>query len=205
MTENTGFAAFALYNALKLHFTSESYDYFKYNGKTNVSPQSFMTRKDKYQFYKLSRKYNPEGLKNFYIANFISGNGNWVGDMLTPDGDQIYTKWQKTQQSLTYTFENDTIYLFDKYKPGEMFMLNGNYPNLLKELMEGKIQIETVVYMSIILGFLPVWKKQITEDIIWPSWELKLRKYQPLLFDQYKIQKFEDILRERIADAKAKN
>ena len=62
MTENTGFAAFALYNALKLHFTSESYDYFKYNGKTNVSPQSFMTRKDKYQFYKLSRKYNPEEL-----------------------------------------------------------------------------------------------------------------------------------------------
>ena len=125
--------------------------------------------------------------------------------MLTTDGDQIYTKWHKTQQSLTYTFENDTIYLFDKYKPGEMFKLNGNYPNLLKELMEGKIQIETVVYMSIILGFLPVWKKQITEDIIWPSWELKLRKYQPLLFDQYKIQKFEDILRERIADAKAKN
>ena len=52
MTENTGFAAFALYNALKLHFTSDSYDYFKYHGKTNVSKQTFTTRKDKYQFYK---------------------------------------------------------------------------------------------------------------------------------------------------------
>ena len=55
------------------------------------------------------------------------------------------------------------------------------------------------------MGFLPNWKKQIQEDIVWPEWELKLRKYQPFIFDQYKIQKFQDILRERIADAKAKN
>ena len=65
MTENTGFAAFAMWNALKLHFTSDSYDYFKYNGKTNVSKQSFTTRKDKYQFYKLSRKYSLEDFINF--------------------------------------------------------------------------------------------------------------------------------------------
>jgi hypothetical protein len=200
MTENTGFAAFALYNALKLHFTSDSYDYFKYNGKTNVSKQSFTIRKDKYQFYKLSRKYGLEDLKNYYVANFINGNGNWVGDMLGPEGEDNYTKWQKTIQSLTYTFENDIIYLFDKYKPSEMFKMSGNYPNLLNELMAGNIQTETLVYMNMMMGFLPVWKKEIQEDIIWPSWELKLRKYQPLLFDQDKIQKFESILKEKIKE-----
>ena len=68
MTENTGFAAYALWNALKLHFTSDSYDYFKYNGKTNVSKSTFSTNKSKYQFYKLSRKYNLEELKDFYVA-----------------------------------------------------------------------------------------------------------------------------------------
>ena len=57
MTENTGFAAYALWNALKLHFTSDSYDYFKYNGKTSISVTSFENRKDKYHFYKLSRKF----------------------------------------------------------------------------------------------------------------------------------------------------
>lgn len=205
MTENTGFEAYRMYSALKLHFTSDSYDYFKYNGKTNVSKQTFTTNKSKYQFYKLSRKYSLEDLKNFFVANFISGNANWVSDMLTPDGDANYMKWQKTQQSLTYIFENDIIYLFDKYKPAEMFKLSGNYPNLLNELMSGKIQIETVAYMNMIMGFLPVWKKEIQEDIIWPNWESKLRKYQPFLFDQGKIQKFEDILKERIKDAKAKN
>ena len=44
MNEGTGFAAFALYNALKLHFTSKSYDYFKYNGKTNVTKTTFTER-----------------------------------------------------------------------------------------------------------------------------------------------------------------
>jgi len=67
MNENTGFAAFALYNALKTHFTSTSYDFFKYNGKTNVSKETFMKHKSKYQFYKLSRKYTLEELRNFFI------------------------------------------------------------------------------------------------------------------------------------------
>jgi hypothetical protein len=199
MTENTGFAAFALYNALKLHFTSNSYDYFKYNGKTNVSQDAFLKRKDKYTFYKLSRKYQLEELRNFYVANFLDGD-KWVGDMNTVDGEEVFKKWQKTQQSLTYTFENDIIYLFNKYKPKEMFQLSGNYPNLLKELMEDNIHLETVVYMNMIMGFLPAWKKEITDDIIWPNWELRLRKYQPFIFDQEKIQKFEDILKEKIKE-----
>jgi hypothetical protein len=95
--------------------------------------------------------------------------------------------------------------LFEKYKPAEMFKVSGNYPNLLKELMEDNIHIETLIYMDIIMGFLPVWKKEIEEDIIWPNWEMKLRKYQPFIFDQYNVQKFEDILRERITDARCKN
>ena len=199
MTNSTGFAAFALYNSLKLHFTSDSYDYFKYNGKTNVSQDAFLKRKDKYTFYKLSRKYQLEELRNFYVANFLQGD-KWVGDMNTPDGEEVFRTWQKTQQSLTYTFENDIIYLFDKYKPKEMFELSGNYPNLLKELMEDNIHIETIVYMNMMMGFLKVWKKEITDDIIWPNWELKMRKYQPFIFDQEKIQKFEDILKEKIRE-----
>ncbi len=52
----TGYEAFSIYHTLKLHFTSD-YDYFKYNGKCNISPTTFENRRDKYHFYKLSRKY----------------------------------------------------------------------------------------------------------------------------------------------------
>ena len=46
------FEAYQKYIALKLHFTSD-YDYFKYNGKTNVTLNSFNERKDKFHFKKL--------------------------------------------------------------------------------------------------------------------------------------------------------
>ncbi len=47
----SGYEAFGLYQALKLHFTTDSYDYFKYGGKTNISVTEFENRKDNYHFY----------------------------------------------------------------------------------------------------------------------------------------------------------
>lgn len=88
MIDNSGYASFTLYNSLKLHFTSNNYDYFKYHGKTNVSTSTFLKRKDKYTFYKLSRKYNLDDLRDFYIANLLEGD-KWVGDMAR-DGEEVY-------------------------------------------------------------------------------------------------------------------
>lgn len=199
MNDNTGFAAFALYNALKLHFTSDSYDYFKYHGKTNVSKQTFSTRKDKYYFYKLSRKYGIEELKQFYVANFVSGNDKWVGSMLQ-DGEANYTKWTKIQQSLTYIFENDIIYMSDKHHPLDwIYPRNGNdYPMLLKEMMQGGITLETVVILVDMMELMPMWSERIKEDIIWPSYKLIIKKYTP--FVHYDKNKFKTILKENIKE-----
>jgi hypothetical protein len=204
MTENSGFAAYALWNALKLHFTSESYDYFKYNGKTNVSKQTFTTNKSKYQFYKLSRKYDLDELKNFYVANFIQGKGDWVGDLLQ-DGDENYTKWQKTQQSLTYTFENDIMYMFDSVDGAEFWHIDdyfkpidGGWPMLITKMMHDKISLETVCILVDIFGCMPKWEKQITEDIIWPTHQRIIKKYTP--FIQYDKEKFTKFLKEKIKE-----
>ena len=199
MTENTGFAAYALWNALKLHFTSESYDYFRYNGKTNVSKQTFTTNKSKYQFYKLSRKYNLEELKNFYIANFIQGKGDWVGDLLQ-DGDENYTKWQKTQQSLTYTFENDIIVLLDKVEnPNDLLVVRSNeFPKLMQYTTQGDVTLETLIILNDLMNFFPMWEKEIYDDIVWPNFKNKCVKYKPFL--HYDKEKFKQILKEKIKE-----
>jgi hypothetical protein len=205
MTENTGFAAYALWNALKLHFTSDSYDYFKYHGKTNVSKQSFTIRKDKYYFYKLSRKYSLEELKNYYVANMIGGNGEWVGEMVGPNGEEIYAKWQKTQQSLTYTTENDTIVLFDGVDGAEFWSMDdyfkpvdGGWPMIITKLMHDKIKLETVCILIDTIGCMPRWEKTITEDIVWPSYHRLIKKYTP--FIQYDKDKFTKFLKEKIKE-----
>ena len=199
MTENTGFVAYALWNALKLHFTSNSYDYFKYNGKTNVSKQTFTTNKSKYHFYKLSRKYNLEELKDFYVANFIQGKGDWVGDLLQ-DGDENYTKWQKTQQSLTYTFENDIIVLLDNVKnPNDLLVVRNNeFPKLMQYTTQGDITLETLIILNDLMNFFPMWEKEIYDDIVWPNFKNKCVKYKPFL--HYDKEKFKQILKEKIKE-----
>ncbi len=101
----TGYEAFGLYESLKLHFTKDSYDFFKYNGKTNISITVFENRKDKYHFYKLSRKYsNRDELISFIVANLLVKDNLWVGDLLTEDAEVNYRNHQKVLQSFSYIF-----------------------------------------------------------------------------------------------------
>ena len=54
---NEGYEAYKKYLAIKLHFTKDEYDFFKYNGETNAKFETFIQRNDKYFFVKVARKY----------------------------------------------------------------------------------------------------------------------------------------------------
>jgi hypothetical protein len=196
MNENSGFEVFKLYSALKLHFTSPSYDAIKYNFKTNVTQTSFLKNKAKYSYYKLSRKYSTDEIKNYLVSNFVYGKSTWIGELNSPEGEEIYTKWKKINQSLTYHFENDIDYLFDKYEPDEMLKVNAMWPKLLLETMEDNIKLETLVIMNNILNFFPMWAKKIDDDVIWPTTKLKCEKYTPFVY--YDKEKFKTIIKGRL-------
>ena len=196
-----GFVAYALYNALHLHFTSKSYDYFKYHGKTNVSKETFTRRKDKYYFHKLSRKYSLENLRDFYVANFIECGFNWVGDIIGEEGESNFLKWKKRRDSLTYTFQNDIDFLLSEVKnPNDLLSVkSGNYPKLLEVTLRSDIEIETTCILNDILNFLPMWNKKISDDIIFPHWSMKIEKYTP--FITFSKPKFKQILKEKMEDS----
>jgi len=200
MIENSGFAAFAMFHALKLHFTSNSYDYIKYNGKTNVTKTTFSTRKDKYSFYRLSRKFGLTELKDYYIANFLVDDVQWVGDILGPESEENYKKWQKRIQSLTYTFENDIIILLDKVEnPNDLLVVKNNeFPKLMQYATQGDISLETLIILDDIMNFFPMWEKEIYDDIVWPNFKIKCMKYKPFL--HYDKEKFKQILKEKIKE-----
>jgi hypothetical protein len=199
MQDTTGFAAYTLYQALKLHFTSD-YDYFKYNGKTNVSKDSFMHNKAKYSFYKLSRKYSHDDLKDFFVANFIDRNVSWVGEITGPEGEETYKKWQKRIQGLTYQFEQNIIQLMDSVSdPNELLIVkNGQYPKLLVRTLENDITIETLVILNDIMNFFPMWEKKIQDTIVWPDYRKRIVKYSPFLI--YDKKKFKNILLESVKE-----
>jgi hypothetical protein len=182
-SENSGFAAYALYNALHLHFTSKSYDYFKYNGKTNVTKDTFAKKKDKFTFYKLSRKYSITDLKYFYIANLLENADQWSNELLSQDAEEIFKKWQKTNQSLTYIVQNDLDKLLDLVNnPNDLLRVRDNeHPMLMLSVMSKSTQLETLIIMEDILNFFSMWDKKIIETYIWPSFKIKCLKYKPFL------------------------
>tara|TARA_B100001939_G_C16919943_1_gene608801 strand:- start:1137 stop:1724 length:588 start_codon:yes stop_codon:yes gene_type:complete len=175
------FESYKLYNALKLHFESDSYDAFKYNFKTSVTPKSFFNRKDKYFFAKLANTYE-DNLRDFYVANFIK-DVKYVGDMLNEGGDRNYKENRKIKESLHRVFEVDINTLssqdinFDKYFISE----DGQHPLIIKTWMQEEISLETVVILNSILGFIPRESSKISDTIIWPDIRRKIEKYSPFV------------------------
>ena len=196
-----GYETFEIFQSLKLHFTTDKYDFFKYGGKTNVSITNFENRKDKYHYYKLSRKFNQkEELIDFIVSNFVEESVTWIGDLLLEEAQQKYLKRQKVIQSLSYTFENECKDLFSDTKdPNQVLkVIGGEYPLLLVKALRKEISIETVVILNKILKFVPIWTQQITDTIRWPDYRRKLEKYAAFLPED--VVKYKLILKKVIND-----
>ena len=180
----TGYEAFGMYQAIKLHFTTDSYDFMKYGGKSKISVDAFDNRKDKYHFHKLSRRLTTQDeLIMFLVANFIHNDTIWVGDLLTEESETIYRQRQRVLQSMSYIFENDCRKIFDGVSnPNEVLQSDdGDYPSLLKMTLQRATEIETLCILNNILGFLPVWNRKITDTVRWPQYSRKVTKYAAFL------------------------
>jgi hypothetical protein len=186
----TGYEAYSLFNSLKLHFSTDSYDFFKYGGKSKVSVDAFENRKDKYFFYKLSRRLqDKDELTNFLVANFLHDENCWVGNLLDEVSEIRYRERQKVLQSISYSFQNDCEKIFDHVEnPNDVLQSeDGDYPKLLTSTLQKVTEIETLCIMNSLMNFLPQWDKRIADTIRWPQYKRKIIKYTPFIkFDNDK-------------------
>ena len=181
MTSREGYDAYCLYLAINNHFYSESYDYFKYNGKVSAKLESFMKRKDKYHFAKLARKYNDE-LRDFLVANF-SKKKYYVRDLLEMECEKNYIEFKKRKQKLTYLITEEMRYLFDKYKHIDFCIgiKDGQHSNILREYLGGRITAETFVAADKIFGIFNDYDTMVNENFIWPKTRKRLDSLAPFL------------------------
>lgn len=181
-----GFDVFKVYQAIKLHFTSEKYNYFVYNGKTNATLDSFERRRDKFMFHKLARKYDEQKIVPFLVANFVSDNHKWTKDLLGPEATESYLKWQRINESIGFQFQNDIEKLLgDDHTPknfNSLFIVStGSYPKLLEKLLQKEVTLESVTILNSIMNFIEIWDKEIDDDIVYPKLSLRIRKYGAFL------------------------
>lgn len=173
------------YNALKLHFTTQEYDAIKYHFKIKLKP---IPQGHYYIFEKLHKKYG-ENLTEFYVANFLENPKVWINDLLSEDCNDIYVRWVKKKDSLTYIFRNDIIDLIEEYEDiNSVLRVKNSYPILMNRVMQEKTNLETLLLTNSVVKFFNSWDKKLKGDLIWEPFALKCKKYYKFLkFDREKV------------------
>ena len=176
------FDSYKCYLSLKNHFTTESYDYHKYCGKSRATVQSFYKRKDRFWFEKVVRQKSDQEVVDFFVANFVSCSDPqslWIGEIMK-EGETRYKEWQKKVQSLSYLFKEESQQIFSQHKFEEVFDCSKSHPILLKMFLSGKISLETMVIYDRIFLYGNNFDKKL-KDPVWESVSMKIKKYNPFL------------------------
>lgn len=194
MTRQSGYEIYCLYLALKQHFTVDKYDFFKYNGKTkNVSKESFLSRRDRFQFEKLARKCDNPMIH--MMVNFLQDK-TWIGDMLDDEAFDATKRYVKKVQSMSYIFKNE-IEKYDNLK--SLFKVEDNgYPMILNEYMRGDISLETIIILDAFIDFITKFDAKLKDDYLWSKFSFKARKFAPFLLREIDKNKFKDLLKQQM-------
>jgi hypothetical protein len=185
----SAYDTYCLFIALKNHFTQPNYDFFKYQGKTRVSKESFLSRRDKYQFQKLCRKYDDTEIREFIIANLVNSDKSWVGDLLQDEADDIYRSFVKRQQSISYLFENEIQKAFSSVgSPEELFKVTDQLPKIIMLYLQKDISLETLIILNDFIGFFSKYDIKLQSDFLYPKIKLQADKLKPfMLYDKVRM------------------
>lgn len=201
------FEAYKIYIAMKSHFQGE-YDFVKYKGGISATKNSFHKRKDKKTFEELSRRFNSKDFKEFLLSAFldVTESGNlalarnefmWTGRLLDDETLDIYTKWKKRIQSLSYIFKNDCEKILltaseNDLKFDEIFKsIDDDYPLIMRMEKHSEIALETLIVFQKMFGFLQ--RVRINDSTYFPAYKTKCLNYADFL--DINIDYYKDILK----------
>jgi len=175
---------YVYYLALKRHFTTD-YDFFKYNGKVKASQQAFENRKDKFQFYKLSKR---KDAKEYILANMIYEPTLWIGDLIDNEkAEEILVEWTRKQQALSYVFDTDLTELNPDFN-SNLVVEDGQYPRLLQLYNMRRVNVETLIIIDDLVKNFRYWERNISDPIIFPQIKRTVEKVRPFIsYDRPKM------------------
>lgn len=182
-----GFDVYKTYLAFKQHFSKESFDFFKYEGKVKAKEETYQSRNDFYFFETLARTLTDQEIKEYLLASFVSASDPakvWIGDIKV-NGKANWLVWTKLIESITYAFKQDLCHVVEYMEAqacsfDNLFEASGTHPPLLKLYIARRINLESIIILDIVLGFIKSWDKKL-KDPLWEQLSFKIRKYKPFL------------------------
>lgn len=193
MTEKlTAFEAYQLYLALKLHFSSDDYDFFQYKGKVRASQQTFEKNvKQRSIFYKLAAIFPAEELKILFAVNLFNDPKTWALEFFSEECKERMKRKMQFDSAPDYYFRMELDRIFDKLNNPLLAIkvINDELPVLYTMYVNNEIMPETFVIMDSLLELGKSWKLERYTPF-WERQSKKLKKYEPFVtYDKKNLEK----------------
>lgn len=180
----TAFDVYKKYIAITTHFKG-TYDYFKYNGTVNIKQTTFLKRKDRYFFEKISRNLGELDIAGFILANTVHHRGKyWISSF--DNAMKVFLEWKRITEGLPHYFSNECDNIVAELNDNErsfddLFTNTSGVPLIIRLLMNDIISNETVILLDYLLGFLDRLHKVNKDDPVWCEYYQSLKKYKPFI------------------------
>lgn len=193
----TPYDAYLKYVAIKTHFNSKTYDYFKNNGRCRTSFSAYENRPDQKFFKALAKKGQKETIQ-ILVSMFSHDSSAWIGDIVDIDRiNEIHVNRNRIVQGLSYHFESQLKWLKEKFGIEESVRVQRRQlPLFISAYLKGEISLETAVIIIDVTRILSYLDKELCDHVMWPDIRLRLVKYKPWL--EYDRNKFKSILKKEI-------
>jgi len=175
------FEVYKLYMALKLHFTTDTYDITEYKGAVRAKKETFLKRKDLTSIRKLARDYKRKEIIDLLVANFVTGD-KW-GGLFDQSCVDNYKKFLTRRKQMLYNLNADLdLILFRMEKDGiESVLKDEGHPLIFRMYMAGDIKIESLVIIEKLFPFIDAY----ANDFVLESICRLINKYKPFVrFDK---------------------
>jgi len=200
------FECYKTYIALKSHFKNEKYDFFEYQGRTNVGKKSYEKRKDKIFFEILSEKYRSKDIIQIFVSNHIKNGDFWVGEIQASDECiETWKKWKGKIQNFPYWFRMDCEKIF-QHDMNKLFYVDSQsssitIPHILRLVLQEDIMLETMIVLNSLLKFTDGWNQAgLKIDPMWNELDFRIQKYTPFLGNINK-KKYKDITQKVLTES----
>ncbi len=169
---------FYAFFSIKNHFKSDSYDYFKYNGKLKKITK-YVGKYD-YHFQKAKLRYSFEQFEFFCASNISKNPSFWITDFFNTSSETVYNQHLDFLKNHSYHLDVDIRFLFlegfnNTFKPK-----TEEYPTAFLYAKRGNIKFETLIVLNWFLDIFSLWKKEY-DDIIMAESLRSWKKYSGFL------------------------
>lgn len=185
--ELDGFDTYKFYNAIKLHFTTKNYDFFKYNGSVKVGVNNYNKLSDgqRYVFEKMGRLAEP---KMYIVGNLLADKKRYFTNFT----EESYLDYKRAINNGSYLLKEDLLKCEGSFN--EVFIGNGS--ELIPEIMRLYFSDQISLFTACVTDKILDWSAEIHLNMFnesinrlskaKPFYRVNEMEYKKIILDNFK-------------------